>query len=102
MNDIRRNSITGVIETEGLTKVNLHFSEWWNGEGMDFDFDDKKKICLHLDEMHALAVALVATGYIDVEAVQEEADDLNQKAKLRADMLQKHIQKYGSIANADW
>lgn len=96
MNDIRRNSITGVIETEGLTKVNLHFSEWWNGEGMDFDFDDKKKFCLHLDEMHALAVALVATGYIDVEAVQQEADELNSAAKRRQDSIRKHIEQYGS------
>lgn len=102
MNDIRRNGIVGIVETEGLTKVSLHFSEWWNGEGMDFDFDDKKKFSLHIDEMHALAVALTAAGYIDLEAVREEADTLNEKAELRAAMLRKHVEKYGSIANADW
>ena len=74
MKNIRRNSITGIVEHKGLTDVSLHFSEWWNGEGMDFTFDENKSISLHGEELHALIVAAMASEYIDMDSVKEDVD----------------------------
>ena len=44
MKNIRRNSLSGIVETEsfGEKNVSLHFAEWWSGEGVDFTFDENK------------------------------------------------------------
>lgn len=83
MNNMRNDSITGIVETDGLVSVKLHFSEWWNGEGLDFDFNDEKRIALHLDEIHALVVASIAAGFIDIDEAISDADELVEQSKER-------------------
>ena len=78
--NIRKNSITGLIESDNLTKVSMTFSEWWNGEGLDFDFGDKR-IELHSDELHAMFVAAAASGFVDWEAVMVDAKDLRLESE---------------------
>lgn len=96
MSNIRRNGIVGMFDyKEGLTDVSLHFSEWWNGEGMDFDFNDQKKFALHLDELHSLAVAAVATGMIDIDDVKKDADALNEESRRRSNLIRDFNKQYG-------
>lgn len=94
MKNIRRNSITGIIESQGLTEVSLHFSEWWNGEGMDFNFDDKKFVSLHLEELHAMMVGAVACGMIDIGSVMKEATELEIDSKRREQELERMRSNY--------
>lgn len=95
MSNIRRDGIVGVLEYEqGITDVKLHFSEWWNGEGMDFDFNEQKKFALHTDELHSLAVAAVASGMIDIDAVIKEANELNTESQRRREAIYAYSRQY--------
>lgn len=97
MSDIRRNGIVGVIEVDGLSKVSLHFSEWWNGEGMDFQFNDEdKRISLHIDELRALATAALATGFIDLDEIAQEVQDINESAIRRQHNSQEY-EEYSTL-----
>lgn len=88
MKNIRRNSITGIVETSGLTDVSLHFAEWWNGEGVDFTFDEKNFIHLHLDEIHTLFVAMVATEMVDLDEVINDAYDMRRDSAERERLIE--------------
>lgn len=88
MKNIRRNSITGIIESEGLTEVSLHFTEWWNGEGMDFTFDEKKVISLHSEELKALMVAALAAEMVDIGSIMEEVVELKAESKRREEHIE--------------
>jgi len=83
MKNFRNNSITGIYESEGLSKVNLHFSEWWNGEGMDFTFDEKSPISLHSEELHALMVSAIVTDMVDIGTVMEDVAEMKRETKER-------------------
>lgn len=91
--NIRKNSITGLIETDNLTKVSLHFSEWWNGEGLDFDFGDKR-IALHSDELHAMFLAAYASGFVDLESVMVEAKELRMESEEWARQIESFARNY--------
>ena len=90
MSDIRDNAIVGMIDFEdALVPTPLHFSEWWNGEGMDVNFfESNKTISLHSDEIEALVVAAKIVGLIDfkyikrrVKQVQKETQERKQHLK---------------------
>jgi hypothetical protein len=83
MKNFRNNSITGIYESEGLSKVNLHFSEWWNGEGMDFTFDEKSPISLHSEEIRALMVSAIVTDMVDIGSVMEDVAEMKRETKER-------------------
>jgi len=83
MKNFRNNSITGIYESEGLSKVNLHFSEWWNGEGMDFTFDEKSPISLHSEEIRALMVSAIVTDMVDIGTVMEDVAEMKRETKER-------------------
>ena len=95
MNNLRKNSITGIIESQGITETSLHFSEWWNGEGMDFTFDENKRINLHIDEIHSLMVAVVASEMIDIGSVMEDVANLKVESKKREEDIERIRGKYG-------
>lgn len=76
INNMRKNGIIGMIEN---TTTTLQFSEWWNGEGLDFVFDEDKKISLHLDEIELLCIAAYASEYMDMEEIIERAKELQEK-----------------------
>ena len=94
MKNIRRNSITGIIESEGLTNVSLHFTEWWNGEGMDFTFDEKKVISLHSEELKALMVAALAAEMVDIGSVMEEVVEIKADSKRREEEIERIRSSY--------
>lgn len=91
MNDIRRNGIIGLIEYEtpsaNYNQQYCHFSEWWNGEGIDFTFSDKngeRRISLHLDDITALVTAAIASDFVDIDYCNNKAAELNASSKKRA------------------
>ena len=94
MKNIRRNSITGIIESEGLTNVSLHFTEWWNGEGMDFTFDEKKVISLHSEELKALMVAALAAEMVDIGSIMEEVVEIKADSKRREEEIERIRSSY--------
>jgi hypothetical protein len=94
MKNFRNNSITGIYESQGLSKVNLHFSEWWNGEGMDFTFDEKSPISLHGEELHALIVSAIVTGMVDIGTVMEDVADMKMESKQREAAIEAIRSKY--------
>lgn len=99
MNNVRRNAAVGIIETEGMSSpVTIHFSEWWNGEGIDFTIDreggETVRFGLHLDEIHAIATAAAAIGMIETDRVQEAADHLNEQSEKRAARVRSFAKKY--------
>jgi hypothetical protein len=83
MNDVRDNAIVGVISFEdSLVPVTLHFSEWWNGEGLDANFVNEagKTISLHMDEIEALVVAAKIVGLIDFKSIKKRVKQVRKEA----------------------
>ena len=97
MKDLRRQSITGIYESneDDLVPVSIHFSEWWNGEGMTFDVNNQKHIALHSDELHALCVIAIATEMVNWEQCKEDAKQLVEKSAEREEALQAFIAARG-------
>lgn len=88
MKTIRRDAIVGIYEGKTLEHVTLHFSEWWNGEGADFTFgNDKKRISLSMDEMHAISVAFLLLGMVDKDEVDDEVEKIQKDSSLREEMI---------------
>lgn len=94
MKNFRNDSITGIYESEGLSRVNLHFSEWWNGEGMDFTFDEKNPISLHSEELHALMVSALVVGMVDIGRVMEDVSEMKRETKERNAAIEAIRSKY--------
>lgn len=96
MSDFRKNAVVGLVEHDGLAKVSLHFSEWYNGEGADFEFlgDDRKKFSLHTDEIHALIVASRLLGMVDSTEIEEDVQKIKQDTAKRKKDLKKLISQY--------
>ena len=89
MQNIRKDSTVGIIEKDDIFgKFSLHFSEWWNGEGMDFTFDEDKRISLHIEEIHTLVVSAIATGMIDMESVEEDVQSLLKDSEVRKSLIE--------------
>jgi len=78
MNTMRINGQVGMIEDP----TTLHFSEWWNGEGIDFTFGDNedKHISLHQTELESLFIATIASGYLDTKDLIKQAKKLRKTA----------------------
>lgn len=90
MNNIRKNGQVGIIEYSPLIEDKdsyLHFSEWWNGEGLDFNFNDAVKFSLNLDDIAALVTAAIATGYVDVKECKKRAKELIASSEGRRNQI---------------
>lgn len=84
MKTMRNNTISGIYETKTLdTAIHLHFSEWWSGDGADFNFDDKS-ISLSIDELEALVSCAFAMGMIDLDEVKREGTAIVNDGERRA------------------
>lgn len=91
ISNITRGKI-GLIEYQdiGLNTSSLHFSEWWNGEGLDLTFtrpDKEMYISLHLDELEALTTAAILTNMIDIDVCKNMAADIARSSKERKKSL---------------
>ena len=93
--DIRSNSIVGIVEISpdnDTQHQKLHFTEWWNGEGLDVTISsdssgDEKRISLHLDEMHALVVSFILSGMVDIKDAKQDAKGIAQLSKEKEDAI---------------
>jgi hypothetical protein len=94
MKNFRNDSITGIYESEGLSRISLHFNEWWNGEGMDFTFDEKKPISLHMEELHAMMVSALVIGLVDIGRVMEDVAEMKRETKERNAAIEAIRSKY--------
>lgn len=86
MRNIRKDAISGVIDDIGQTMTTIQFSEWWGKEGMDFVLytpmgDETKNLSLSRDELHALVVAAVCSGYVDGPSAIEDAKSMIEESK---------------------
>lgn len=90
--DYRTNGVVGVLELDGLVPVTLHFSEWWNGEGGDFNFlqEKSKQISLHMDEISAIVVAANLMGMIDFKEIKNKT----KKVKKQTEEKRKSIEQF--------
>lgn len=86
MRNIRKDAISGVIDDIGRTQTTIQFNEWWGKEGMDFVLytpigDETKNLSLSRDELHAIVVAAVCSGYVDGESAIEDAKAMIEESK---------------------
>ena len=82
--NIRKDCTVGVLEDEFLDiKHSLHFSEWWNGEGLDLCFDDNNRVSLHANQLRLLVTALYLTKYVDFDECKENANFVAAKSAER-------------------
>lgn len=78
MREIRFDTISGKIEDVGSTGACVQFNEWYDKAGLDLYFYDNlevKQISLTKDELHALALIMCATKFVDVPSLQTEAEE---------------------------
>ena len=95
MKNLRKNSITGIYESnDGLSDVSIHFSEWWNGEGMDFTFNEKRHTSLHIEELHGLIVCAIASGMVDIGDVMADSAQMKKDSKERQEMVESLRKQY--------
>ena len=91
--DIRRNSVVGIIEDQDdFPPYSIHFSEWWNGEGLDFTLTDESTVRLHDTELSAIVTVAIATGFVDIDACIRKAAEMNA-ASIDRDEYIKQIRK---------
>jgi hypothetical protein len=68
---------------EGLLDVDIHFSEWWNGEGYDLSISSKDgmiedsvaeeiDLSMHIDELHALVRLALNLNIVSLDELQED------------------------------
>ena len=86
MRNIRKDAISGVMDDIGRTQTTIQFSEWWGKEGMDFVLytpmgDETKTLSLTRDELHALVVAAVCSGYVDGPSAISDAQSMIDESK---------------------
>jgi hypothetical protein len=89
MNNIRHNAIAGIIDVDNLSDQEsyLHFAEWWNGEGMDFSFDDERRISLSMGELQAIVVAGIAADFIDLDECLQVVELMKESSRQRAESI---------------
>lgn len=80
----RTNGVTGYLEyREGLLDVDIHFSEWWNGEGYDINISSKDgmisdsvpeeiNLPMHVDELYALILLALDLNIVSLDELQEK------------------------------
>lgn len=86
MIEYRENGTVGTVSLND-NNTHLHFSEWWNGEGIDFEFLDRnykqdRRISLHMEEIESIAIAALLCGMLDLnflEADLKQAKEENEK-----------------------
>lgn len=86
--DVRDNGMVGVLELEGLAGTSIHFSEWWNGEGIDVLINDTQRLSLHMDDIEGLVTIALALQYVDLEHVQEQATQLLKISRERKEKIE--------------
>lgn len=98
MNNMRKNGMVGIIENQSFdTATVVHFSEWWNGEGLDFEVShgkESKKFSLHIDEMHCLVTAMNACGMIDLDQIEISTDRLVAESRASQEYTETKRQEY--------
>lgn len=99
LSNIRKNAIVGIIEESGLAEDHsLHFSEWWNGEGLDLHFDQETRrearISLSITQLKMLAVAAHAAGFLDLDEVVDNATELLASSRTRDRKTQEFRDNY--------
>lgn len=97
--DIRRTGVVGIIERSDLDDTSsLHFSEWWNAEGLDFHFDQGTKrearISLSVNQLEMLATAALAAGFLDLDAVEEQAEELKRASRKKMRKIQEIVENH--------
>lgn len=85
--DVRKDSTTGVIENEN---VKFHFSEWWNGEGMDCTFTKgednsltseitgRKVYSFDMYELQVLVTAAMYMNLVDITGAEDTVELLEE------------------------
>lgn len=100
--NIRKTGIVGIIESEDLTQeTSLHFSEWWNGEGFDFHFDQgtkrESRIALSITQITMLATAALAAGCLDLDEVEAKSQELLSESRKRVRRIQDFRDQYQDV-----
>lgn len=100
--NIRKTGIVGIIEdTDIADETSLHFSEWWNGEGFDFNFDQgtkrESKISLNITQITMLATAAHAAGFLDLDEVEAKSQELLSESRKRVRRIQDFRDQYHDV-----
>lgn len=86
---LRKDTTSGIIEKEGIAgdDVSCVFHEWWNGEGIDFNFDEKI-VQLDYTQLHCIAVAMSVLGMVDRDEVREDLRRMKESWNDRSQYIQ--------------
>lgn len=92
---LRKDTTSGIIEKEGLSgdDVSCVFHEWWNGEGIDFHFDEKI-VQLSITEMHCIAAAMSVLEMVDRDEVREDVRRMKQSWNDRNQIVRHMVGNY--------
>lgn len=77
---MRSNSFTGFVEDK-FEEFDMHFTEFWSGEGLDFTLkigknSRQQSFYLTSNALTWVAAAALATGMIELPEVKEKAEQL--------------------------
>ena len=100
MSTFRKTGIVGEYQIDNILEVSsIHFSEWNNGEGLDFvlfdkDSNEKQKFSLTIEQLNAISVISEAIGFIDLDGVKSEAKEFRQASEKREREIERIRTKY--------
>ena len=71
--NMHKDAAVALIEYQTIagTTSRISANEWWNGEGINFDIDEKLKFALHMDEICMVAAHAHAMGMLDLKEVKK-------------------------------
>lgn len=100
----RKTGIVGEYEIDNILETSsIHFSEWHNGEGLDFTVFNKSlnttdRFSLTIEQLNALAVIGEAIGYIEMDDVKREAEQFIRNSEQRRRNIEQIRKKYNQTS----
>lgn len=76
---IRRNSTCGYMDLSFPGQGSVEFTEWYNGEGIDFTIlrdGEEQKISLSTSELEAIFAICMSMDMLDMEKIQDDSIEL--------------------------
>ncbi len=87
--NLRKDTISGTLikETVAGDRLQCVFHEWWNGEGIDFQFDNDRPVSLSIDQLQCVAAAVKIMNFIDTEEVDRDVRRMKDSWKQFKDYI---------------
>ncbi len=76
---ITRDTIAGSINIDAESSIS--FTEWWNGEGLDFNFSNGDECEMSKDELLSICSLAIYLGFVNEKTLKENIEKFRTQEK---------------------